>query len=336
MKVVVFGGEKRVGVRDQDRVVDVNEAHAALSAARGVAADARCPAGLGAFIEAGPPALAAAAAAVSYAREAGPDARGPHGRPVSVADQDAGLHAPWAGRRIACVGGNFADHVARMSAGRPDVDEAAIKAAHEAQRAAPPWGFWKITDHVAGPGEAIGIPRRADYFDFEGEVAVVIGRRGKDISARDAGPYIWGITLVNDWSIRGNLGPPRAMSFNLPKNFDGSVSMGPCIAVGGPEPLDPDAIDVTVSVNGTERQRFSTRAMIWSFAEVIELLSRDLTLVPGDVICGGTASGTAADSTPRGPGGTFPPELFTKPGDAVEITSPQIGTLVCRVAGPAS
>jgi 2-keto-4-pentenoate hydratase/2-oxohepta-3-ene-1,7-dioic acid hydratase in catechol pathway len=334
MKIVVFADENRVGVRDADRVIDVNEAYGALSDGNAAEADAQCPAGLAAFIEAGEQALAAASAAVSYALEAGPDARGPRGRPISVTDSDAKLGAPWAGRRIAAIGGNYPDHLARMGAGRPDVDDAAIKAAHETQRAATPWGFWKITDQVAGPGEAIAVPRRADYFDFEGEVAVVIGRRGKDISAQEAGRYIWGVTLVNDWSIRGNLGPPRVMSFNLAKNFDGCVSMGPCIAVGVRHPLDPGAIDVAVSVNGAERQRFSTRTMIWSFAEVIELLSRDLTLLPGDVICGGTAAGTAADSTPRGPGGTFADsKLFTKPGDTVEITSPQIGTLVCRVAG---
>jgi acylpyruvate hydrolase len=324
MKIVVFGDEHRVGALDLDRIVDVNEAYSALGGDR---ADAQCPADLTGFIEAGDTALAAAADAAGHARAAGPDASGPGGRRLSVPAEGAQLHAPWAGGRLACVGGNYADHLARMQAHGTPVDDTAIKAAHDAARGTAPWGFWKVTHEVAGPGEPIQVPRRADYFDFEGEAAIVIGRRGKDISSGDIAPYVWGVTLVNDWSIRGNMGPARVMSFNLAKNFDGCLSMGPCIVVGE---LDLDAVDVIVTVNGEERQRFNTRDMIWSFAEVVELLSRDFTLLPGDVLCGGTAQGTAADSSLRGPDGTIPHDLFVKPGDVIEIASPQIGTLVCR------
>ena len=78
------------------------------------------------------------------------------------------------------------------------------------------------------------------------------------------------------------------MSYNLPKNFDGSTAIGPCIVVGE---FDPQNVDVELSINGGERQNYNSRDMIFRFAEVLEELSRDFTFVPGDIISGGTSSG---------------------------------------------
>jgi acylpyruvate hydrolase len=88
---------------------------------------------------------------------------------------------------------------------------------------------------------------------------------------------------------------------------------------------------VETYVNGERRQQFNTRDMVFSFMEYIEYLSRDLTLYPGDVISGGTAAGTAADSSPRSAAGKFAPERFLKAGDIVRITSAAIGTLEARI-----
>ena len=118
------------------------------------------------------------------------------------------------------------------------------------------------------------------------------------------------------------------MSYNLAKNFDGSTSMGPCIVV---DELQPQDVDVELKVNGSVRQRYNTREMIFSFGEVLEFLSRDMTLVAGDVIAGGTAAGTAADASPPGPDGVKSRDLFLKPGDTVEISNAAIGTLRNRV-----
>ncbi|HTE86888.1 MAG TPA: fumarylacetoacetate hydrolase family protein, partial [Dehalococcoidia bacterium] len=120
----------------------------------------------------------------------------------------------------------------------------------------------------------------------------------------------------------------RPMSYNLPKNFDGSTSMGPCIVVGE---LKPQEVDVELRVNGEVRQQYNTRDMVFTFAEVLEELSRDFTFVPGDVISGGTSAGTAQDSTPRGPDGKRSLERFLKVGDVVELSSPKIGTLRNRI-----
>ena len=107
-----------------------------------------------------------------------------------------------------------------------------------------------------------------------------------------------------------------------------ACSMGPCIAVGE---ADPTNIDVETLVNGEYRQRFNTRDMVFTFGEYLEYLSRDFTLYPGDVISGGTAAGTAADSSELLADKTSAPERFLKPGDVVEMRSPSIGALRTRV-----
>jgi len=307
MRIVVFGDERRVGAWIGDQIVDLNRA------------DPVIPAGLEAFISAGPPALDAALRTVERAPSAAPG--------VTHLAARVTIHAPWPGRRIACVGGNYAAHLRGMEAGRPGAGST-IDEITERTRAAGQWGFWKVPFEVAGPEDEIPFPRRATYFDYEGEAAIVIGRRGKDIPAEKIGDYVWGITLVNDWSVRDGGGPSRPMSYNLPKNFDRSTSMGPAIVVGE---LQPQNVEVALSVNGQERQRYNTKDMVFSFAEVLAELSRDFTFVPGDVISGGTSEGTAQDKSKRQPDGSRPLDLFLKAGDVVELSSPAIGLLRNRI-----
>jgi 2-keto-4-pentenoate hydratase/2-oxohepta-3-ene-1,7-dioic acid hydratase in catechol pathway len=306
MKIVVFGPEKRVGALVGDKIIDLNRANPEL------------PSRLDAFIEAGKPAIAAAQSAIDKGAAA-IDAKG------------VKLHAPWAGRRVAMVGGNYADHLAGMTAnqhGTPVTGDA-IQVAHKEARDKGHWGFWKVLAEVAGTDEDVPYPsKRTEYLDYEGEVAIVIGKRGKDIPAAQVADYVWGVTLVNDWSCRDNMGTPRSMSYNTAKNFDRSCSMGPCILVGE---ADFRNIDAETKVNGQLRQRFNSKDMIFNFGEVLEFLSRDFTFVPGDVISGGTAAGTAADKTKRTPDGKRPKDLFLKPGDVVEVSSPQIGSIRNKV-----
>jgi 2-keto-4-pentenoate hydratase/2-oxohepta-3-ene-1,7-dioic acid hydratase in catechol pathway len=136
------------------------------------------------------------------------------------------------------------------------------------------------------------------------------------------------VTLANDWSNRDAGPPPRVVSFNLAKNFDFAVSLGPCIVI---DELDPQAVDVETRVNGDLRQRYNSRDMVYSFAEILAYLSTDFTFVPGDMILGGTGAGTAQDSTKLAADGSRPHDLFLNPGDSVEISSPAIGKIVNRV-----
>ena len=191
------------------------------------------------------------------------------------------------------------------------------------------WGFWKVDRSCLGPDDEVSYPARAKYFDYEGEAAIVLGRQGKNIRAEDWKSYVWGVTLLCDWSIRQTPESGR-MNFAMQKNFDGSCSLGPCILVGA----DAANIDVTTTVRGERRQNFNTGSMVFSFGECLAFLSRDLTLYPGDIISGGTGAGTAQDSSKQIGDGVLSPERFLKVGDVVEVASPQIGVLRNKVVKP--
>ena len=306
MKIVVFGPQKRVGALVGDNVVDLNKADGSL------------PADLLGFIEAGQ-------GAIDKAQKASERGSGSPDGQVVLKASDVKIHAPWPGKRIAMAGGNFAEHLRGMEAD-PNItlDEIATKARDRGQ-----WGFWKVPAEVAGPEDEVSYPSRSEYFDYEGEPAIIIGKRGKDIKAGDVRGYVWGVTLVNDWSIRdGGTSNQRPMSYNLAKNFDMSTSIGPCIVVGE---LEHDDVPVQTKINGGVRQSFNSEEMIWGFGELLEYLSQDFSFVPGDIVSGGTNAGTAADKSPRGADGKKSKDLFLKKGDVVEVSSPKIGVLRNKV-----
>ena len=325
MKFVVFGEDRRVGLLQGDAILDVN--HAAtryLSEKRdrpqaAQEANEAAPADLVRFIEAGDRALDLTREAAAYL-ESAEDAA------VSVPVKHTQLHAPWPQRRIACAGGNFAQHFRDAMKNRGE--SVTLEQVRERIRGNLPSGFWKITHEVMGPEDEIIYPERTQRFDYEAEPALIFGRRAKDIPAEKAMDYAWGVTLLNDWSIREM--PPLLvpMSLNLPKNFDCCVSLGPCIVVGE---ADPRELDIKLTVNGELRQDFSSTEMVYTFPEIIEFLSKDLTLLPGDILSGGTGAGTAMDASQRDSEGQLLPDLFLKPGDVVEMSSPQIGSLRNRI-----
>jgi acylpyruvate hydrolase len=326
MKIVLFGPERRIGALVGDKVIDLNRGMARQLQERGEAkpeerAATSLPARLLSFIESGAAGLENAQRVIDQFAKAAP-------HDVVHQAGDVKLHAPWPERRIACVGGNYAAHLAGMWANRLGKTDVSIEQITEEARKGGQWGFWKVPAEVAGPNDTIPFPNRVTYFDYEGEVAIVIGKRGKNIPAAKIREYVWGVTLFHDWSIRDAGGTDRVVSYNLQKNFDGAVSMGPCIVVGE---ADHQAIAAETRVNGVVRQSYSTKEMIWNFGEVLEYLSQDFTFVPGDVIAGGTSAGTAADKSRRGPDGKRPLDLFLKIGDVVEVSSPQIGALSNKI-----
>ncbi len=317
VRIVVYGPERRVGALEGQRVIDLARTYEMAEAARG-RSGRTLPAGLLAFIEGGDSHVEAAGETLQYAR----DRDLPEQAAVPVASTT--LHAPWPGRRIACVGGNYADHMLGMMPPRADGTRMTEEEVREQERKSPSWGFWKVPAEAVGPEGEIPYPSRTRYLDFEGEAAIVIGRRVKNFGAADYRPYVFGVTLLHDGSIRDGGGPVRGLSYNLAKNFDGSTALGPSIAVGE---LDPEDVDVTTDVNGERRQAYNTRDMIFKWGEVLAYLSQDFTLVPGDILSGGTAKGTAADMTPRAPDGSRSTDLFLKKGDEVVVSSAHIGAL---------
>jgi acylpyruvate hydrolase len=342
MKIVVFGPNRRVGVlHDDTLVVDVSLAYAKLLHERNGEPHAAelaavlAPPDLARFIERGEAALDAARDSLGYLLERAVDRTDPRGETIVHDLSEVRLHAPRpAGARIACAGGNFADHHLAMAQRRPggakEAEALTLEGVAAAIRKAGFWGFWKVDRDSLGPDEPLRYPRRAKLLDYEGELAVILGRRGRDIEARDWRSYVWGVTLLSDWSIRQAPDGGR-LNFAMVKNFDGSSSLGPCIVVGD---VDPSDIDITTRVNGELRQSFNTRDMVFSFGECLAFLSRDLTLYPGDIVSGGTAAGTAQDSSEIVGDGVLATGRFLKPGDTVEIASPSIGVLRNGITAP--
>jgi 2-keto-4-pentenoate hydratase/2-oxohepta-3-ene-1,7-dioic acid hydratase in catechol pathway len=323
MKIVVFGSQRRVGLWEDDTVIDINNAAAAYLARDMSRAEAEAsaavlaPSNLLSFVAAGDKALELARAAAAHVK-------GSQDGSLVLPQTLAKLRAPWLGRRIFCLAVNYGQHVAdaQTNFGNPMTREDV-----EAQvRAHEPEGFTKTPIDAVDPEESVAYPARTTQLDYEGELAVVIGRRGKDIPLAEAKDYIWGVTLANDLSVRdGTQFTKHPASLNLVKNFDGCIPIGPCVIIG--EDAE-QGFDIVTTVNGETRQDYNTRDMIYSFAEFISYLSKDYTLAPGDVIMAGTGTGTAADQTKRHPDATpVNLDLFLKAGDVVEITSPKIGTL---------
>jgi 2-keto-4-pentenoate hydratase/2-oxohepta-3-ene-1,7-dioic acid hydratase in catechol pathway len=328
MKIVTFrtpSQTARVGVSVNGEVIDLN------------LADPGIPSDLRSLIDGGQPSLDLVRGVVGDLGAVPDDAR--------HALDDVTLTAPWTGGRVAMAGSNTARHVLEAIGKDPktwhdhlappgavDPAPATIEAMTAELREAGPWGFWKNLAWVTNPGEPLPYPRRSQHLDYEGEVAIIFAKPAKDIRADDINDYVWGVTLLNDWTDRDAIGPARPLNYNLPKNFDGSLTIGPCIVVDG---LDLQNIEVTTRVNGEVRQDFTTAEMVYSFGECAEHLTRDLTFLAGDMLGGGTGAGTAIDIVGRA--NMNRPEAgkwFLHPGDSVEVSSPQIGAFHNTVAGP--
>lgn len=176
--------------------------------------------------------------------------------------------------------------------------------------------FLRTRESLVGHCEPIIRPRESEQLDYEGEIVLVIGRPGRRIAATEALRHVAGFTLMNEGSVRDWL---RHAKFNVTpgKNFERSGSIGPWMVtadeIGGTERLH-----LTTRVNGELRQDDTTANMLFPFGRLIEYLSAFMPLAPGDVI---------ATGTPTGAGARFDPPRFLKPGDVVEISVPQIGTL---------
>jgi len=334
MKIVVYGPDRRTGALHDGNVVDLSYACAKYLRERAdepnplQMAEALVPSELARLIEGGPRALEQAQKALDYLFGEAQDKFGPRGETLVCPAANVRLHAPRPNNaRIACAGGNFADHAAAMAVKmrrRPYEGDA-----YQEIREAGFWGFWKLAREIIGPDGELVYPERCNRLDYEGEIAIVLGKRGVDLKPAQLTDFVWGVTMLGDWSIRAPGGLPGGpLNFAFPKNFDTSCSLGPCIVVGE---VDPTDVDMETLVNGERRQRFNTRDMVFTFGEYLEHLSRDFTLYPGDIISGGTAAGTAADSSEVLPDGSSAPERFLKPGDLVEMNSPAIGSLRTRV-----
>jgi 2-keto-4-pentenoate hydratase/2-oxohepta-3-ene-1,7-dioic acid hydratase in catechol pathway len=184
--------------------------------------------------------------------------------------------------------------------------------------------FCRFPTSLVGTDRPIIRPKVSDKFDYEGEIVLVIGKEGRHIPRESALSFIGGFTLGNEGSVRDWL---RHGSLNVTqgKNFDKSGSLGPWIVTS--DELDPGKpLRVMTRVNGELRQEDTTDRLTWGFARLINYISTFATLKPGDYIWTGTPTGAGVHRNPA---------VWLKPGDVVEVESPQIGVLRNTVADEA-
>lgn len=213
-------------------------------------------------------------------------------------------------RNVFCVGWNYAEHFKEGNAGR-GADALQEIPDHPAL-------FSKNPDAIVGPEAPVWYPRGySEELDWEVELAVVIGRQGRDIAAADAFDHIFGYTIANDVSIRDIQRSWHGGQWFKGKNFDSHLPLGPWIVTADEIP-DPQALRLTTRVNGVTKQDSNTRHMVFTIPRILQELSAGMTLRPGDVIITGTPEGVGMGRTP--------PE-WLKPGDVMELEIEGIGVL---------
>lgn len=202
--------------------------------------------------------------------------------------------------KFIAIGLNYEDHAAETGA---DIPERPIV-------------FAKYPNTIVGPGDAVVIPPITEKADYEAELAFVIGREAKDVSAADALDYVFGYMNCNDVSAR-DLQFSEGGQWTRSKSIDTFAPIGPFIATAD-EVEDPQNLSVRLTLNGEMVQDGTTQKMIFPVAELIEFLSAGMTLVPGDIISTGT---------PPGVGAARDPQLFLKPGDTMTVEIEGLGSL---------
>ena len=176
--------------------------------------------------------------------------------------------------------------------------------------------FFRVPISFVGHDAPLVRPSESQQLDYEGELAIVVGKSGRRIPKEQALGHIAGVTLVNEGTLRDWV---RHAKFNVTqgKNFDSSGSIGPWMVTA--DEFDGfDAIPVQTCVNGELRQDDTTASLIFGFSDLIAYISSFTTLKPGDIISTGT---------PPGAGARLDPPVYLKPGDVIEVSSPRIGTL---------
>ena len=223
------------------------------------------------------------------------------------------LRAPIRPRNnVMCIGKNYVEHAKEFAGSGFDASQKQAVPEH-------PVVFTKALSAIVGPGDPVAVS--ADVTgtsDYEGELAVVIGRGGRGISAADAWEHVYGYTVVNDMTVREL--QKRHIQFFLGKSAATYCPMGPAIVTRDEIP-DVTERWVRTSVNGEERQAAPVADLIFPIPALIEAISASVLLEPGDVI---------ATGTPAGVGIGFEPPRYVVPGDVITVSVDGVGTLTNR------
>jgi 2-keto-4-pentenoate hydratase/2-oxohepta-3-ene-1,7-dioic acid hydratase in catechol pathway len=208
--------------------------------------------------------------------------------------QDVQLLAPCKPSKIVAVGLNYQDHAKELNLPLPEE----------------PLLFLKPQSSIIGPGETIILPPQSSRVDYEAELAIVIKKVTKNVSAKNAAGHILGYTCLNDVTARDL--QSKDGQWTRAKGFDTFCPIGPWIVTG----INPSNLDIQLLLNGKIKQHSSTANLIFNCFTLVEFVSHVMTLFPGDVIATGTTSGI-------GP---------MKAGDSIEVVIQEIGTLTNSAA----
>ena len=217
-------------------------------------------------------------------------------------------------RNVFCVGRNYLEHV----------QEGYAKSGAELQLPVAPQFFTKATHALNTPNGDVRLdPRVTKLLDYEVELAVIIGRAGRDIPREQAYEFVFGYSVVNDFTARDL--QRRHEQWFKGKSLDTTCPLGPCIVDRASVP-DPGVLELTLTVNGAERQRARVAQMIFDIPTLIAVLSAGMTLEAGDII---------ATGTPAGVGYAMNPSRALQDGDVVVASIDQIGALRNRIVAAA-
>jgi 2-keto-4-pentenoate hydratase/2-oxohepta-3-ene-1,7-dioic acid hydratase in catechol pathway len=288
MRLLTFArnGDSRFGVEVPGGILDVQ------------AADPRLPASLHAYLYAAGemrPAIEALVAA-------------PPAEHVVDASRVRYLPPIAAPQKIVCIGLNYRDHAAEVNLPLPTEVTA----------------FAKYANSLVGNGAAVEIPRESDKIDYEGELAFVIGKRGRHIPAERAYEYVAGYTIFNDVSIRDY--QMRTSQWMLGKVFDTHAPCGPVIVTTDEIP-DPQALKIGTTIDGEVLQDSNTAQLVFTVPRLIVELSAIMTLEPGDIVATGTPAGVGVSRTPK---------RWMRAGERVRVEIETIGALENPIVSAAS
>jgi acylpyruvate hydrolase len=304
MRLVSFSwkGHVALGALANDRVVDLHRAYQAALRHSGdcdqlAMARLRVPADLLGLLQGGETSMAAARHALRFVEEQ---------RAMDQTTEwcysvpDVGLLAPvQRPGKVVCVGLNYRSHLAETGDPTPEY----------------PILFTKAATSIIGPGQAIILPRISRQVDYEGELAVVIGRRGKYIPEENALTYVAGYTCANDVSAHDI--EFRTSQWTSGKMLDTFCPLGPVLLTGDEVP-NPGALRLKTTVNGHTVQDACTSDMVFPVPFLISYISSLATLEPGDVILTGTPAGIGCNRSPQ---------VFLQAGDRISVRIDGIGTL---------
>lgn len=228
---------------------------------------------------------------------------------VEVNKQNFLAPIPHVRRNIICIGWNYLEHFEERF--RTDIE-----------LPSKPTVFTKATGAIAGPYEEVSFSREfTNKFDYEAELAVIVGKKGKGISEEEALDYVFGYACANDLSARDVQNEHGGQWF-LGKSMDKSCPVGPWI-VTKDEVEDVQNLTIQCKVNGQVVQSSSTELMMFPVKKIIAELSKAMTLLPGDIILTGTPSGIGIKRNPP---------ILLKQDDVVEVSISQIGAIENRIA----